>query len=245
MIGRCKMEKIYDSFEKAVADIPDGASVMMMSFLGPGGSPQNLTLALRDQGAKDLDVYPCPNFGISAGLKNKPGYREYLQPDVLVGNGQVKKAHVTWARAVTGEYSAFELAALSGEVEVEMIPLGVYAHRLRAGGTGVPAFYCPTGVGTVHEQGKEKRVINGREYLLEYAIRADFGFVRAFKADRMGNLVYNGTARCFNPLIAKACDVTIAEVDEIVDVGELDAEHIVTPGIYIDRIVRIPKGGLK
>lgn len=239
------MEKIYDSFKEAVSDIPDGASVMMMSFLGPGGCPQNLISALKDHGAKELDVYPCPNFGISGPLKNKPGYKEYVQPDILVGNGQVKKAHVTWSRAVTGEYSALENAALSGEVEVEMIPLGVYAHRLRAGGSGVGAFYSPVGVGTVHEQSKEKRVINGREYLLEYPIRADFGFVRAYKADQAGNLVYRGTSRCFNPLIAKACNVTIAEVDEIVDVGELAAEQIITPGIYVDRIVQIPEGGLR
>ena len=239
------MEKIYSNFDQAVSDISDGASVMMMSFLGPGGSPQNLILALRNQGAKELDVYPCPNFGISGALKNKPGYQEFVQPDVLMVNGQVKSAHVTWSRAVTGEYSAFEQAALAGEVEVEMIPLGIYAHRLRAGGTGVGAFYSPVGVGTVHEKGREKRVIDGKDYLLEYPIRADFGFVRALKADKMGNLVYGGTARCFNPLIAKACDTTIAEVDEIVEVGELDAEQIITPGIYIDRIVEIPEGGLK
>ena len=238
------MDKICSSFKEAVSDIPDGASVMMMSFLGPGGCPQNLILALKNHGPKDLDVYPCPNFGISAGLKNKPGYREYIQPDILVGNGQVKKAHVTWSRAVTGEYSALEQAALSGEVEVEMIPLGVYAHRLRAGGSGVGAFYSPVGVGTVHERGKEKRVINGKEFLLEYPIRADFGLVRAYKADKLGNLVYRGTSRCFNPLIAKASNVTIVEVDEIVNVGELDPEQIVTPGIYVDRVVQIPEGGL-
>ncbi len=239
------MNRIYSNFEQAISDIPDGASVMMMSFLGPGGCPQNLIMALKNLGVKNLDVYPCPNFGISAALKNKPGYRGYVQPDILVGNGQVKKAHVTWARAITGEYSALEDAALSGEVEVEMIPLGVYAHRLRAGGSGVGAFYSPVGVGTVYERGKEKRVINGRAYLLEYPMRADFGFVRAYKADKIGNLIYRGTARCFNPLIAKACDITIAEVDEIVEVGELDAEQIVTPGIYVDRIVEIPEGGLK
>ncbi len=239
------MKKIYSSFEQPISDIPDGASVMMMSFIGPGGSPQNLIMALKNLGVKNLDVYACANFGISGALKNKPGYRKYVQPDILVGNGQVNKAHVTWARAVTGEYSALEQAALSGEVEVEMIPLGVYAHRLRAGGSGVGAFYSPVGVGTVYERGKEKRVINGREYLLEYPIRADFGFVRAYKADKMGNLIYRGTARCFNPLIAKACDITIAEVDEIVEVGELDTEQIVTPEIYVDRIVEIPEGGLK
>ena len=237
--------KIYSSFGEAIGDIPDGASVMMMSFIGPGGSPQNLLLALKNLGVKNLDVYACSNFGISGTLKDKPGYREYLQPDVLVRNGQVKKAHVTWARAVTGEYSAFSDAARSGEIEVEMIPLGVYAHRLRAGGSGVGAFYSPIGVGTVYERGKEKRIINGKEYLLEYPIRATFGFIRAFKADTMGNLIYRGTSRCFNPLIAKSCDVTIAEVDEMVEPGKLDPEQIVTPGLYVDRIVVIPGGGLK
>jgi len=239
------MEKIYDKFEQAISDIPDGASIMMMSFIGPGGCPQNLIVALKKLGVKNLDVYACANFGVTGAVKGKPGYREYIQPDILVVNGQVKKAHVTWARAVMGEYSALENAALSGEVEVEMIPLGIYAHRLRAGGSGVGAFYSPIGIGTVYEQGKEKRNINGRDYLLEYPIRADFGFVRAFKADTIGNLIYDGTARCFNPLIAKACDITIAEVDEIVEVGELEAEQIITPSIFVDRIVKIPEGGLR
>jgi 3-oxoacid CoA-transferase subunit A len=237
--------KIYSSFGEAIGDIPDGASVMMMSFIGPGGCPQNLIMALKDLGVKNLDVYALSNFGISSGLKDKPGYREYLQPDVLVRSGQVKKAHTTWARAVTGEYSAFADAVRSGEIEVEMIPLGVYAHRLRAGGSGMGAFYSPIGVGTVYERGKDKRIINGREYLLEYPIRATFGFIRAFKADTLGNLIYRGTSRCFNPLVAKACDVTIAEVDEIVEPRELDPEQIVTPGMYVDRIVAIPEGGLK
>jgi len=237
--------KIYRSFSEAIYDISDGGSVMMMSFIGPGGCPQNLIMALKNLGVKNLDVYACSNFGISGALKDKPGYREYVQPDILVQNGQVRKAHVTWARAVTGEYSAFEHAVRSGEIEVEMIPLGVYAHRLRAGGSGVGAFYSPIGVGTVYERGKEKRIINGREYLLEYPIRANFGFIRAFKADTLGNLIYRGTSRCFNSLIAKASDVTIAEVDEIVEPGELDPEQIVTPGIYVDRIVEIPEGGLR
>jgi 3-oxoacid CoA-transferase A subunit len=237
--------KIYSSFGEAICDIPDGATVMMMSFIGPGGSPQNLIMALKNLGVRNLDVYACSNFGVSGVFEEKPGFREYVQPEILVQNGQVKKAHTTWARPVTGRYSALEHAVRSGEIEVEMIPLGVYAHRVRAGGSGVGAFYSPVGVGTVYERGKEKRIINGREYLLEYPIRAHFGFIRAFKADTMGNLIYRGTARCFNPLIAKACDITIAEVDEIVEIGALDPEQIVTPGIYVDRIVAIPEGGLK
>ena len=237
--------KVYSSFNEAVYDIPDGASVIMMSFLGPGGTPQNLIMALKNLGVKNLNIYACSNFGVSASLKDKPGYREYIQPDILVRNGQVKKAHTTWARITAGEYSAFADAVRAGEIEVEMIPLGIYAHRLRAGGSGVGAFYSPIGVGTVYERGKEKRTINGTEYLLEYPIRGNFGFIRAFKADTLGNLIYRGTSRCFNPLIAKACDVTIAEVDEIVELGELDPEQIVTPGMYVDRIVAIPEGGLK
>lgn len=234
------MAKICESFDQAVADIPDGASVMMMSFLGPGGCPQNLILALKDLGVKKLEIFACCNFGATGAARNQPGYIPYTQPDILVSNGQVSKAHTTWSRALPGEYSALTEGIVNGSIDVEVIPLGVYAHRLRAGGSGVGAFYSPVGLGTVYEQGKEKRVIDGKEYLLEYPMRAQYGFVRAHKADRMGNLVYQGISRCFNPLIAQACDVNIAEVDEIVENGDLDPEHIVTPGIYIDRIVKIP-----
>lgn len=235
--------KIYSSFDEAIVDIPHGASIAMMMFTGPGGVPQNLIWSLKNKGVKNLDVYGCANFGFSGPTKARPGFKPFITVDILVENGQVWKAHVAWGRGALGEYSALQDAVLSGKVEGEMIPLGAYAHKLRAGGSGIGAFYSPVGVGTLYERGKEKRVINGKEYLLEYSIRADFGFVRAYKADKMGNLVYRGTARGFNPLIAKACDITIAEVDEIVEIGELDAEQIITPGIYINRIVKIPEGG--
>jgi 3-oxoacid CoA-transferase subunit A len=216
---------------------------MLVAFVGPGGVPQNLILALRNKGVKNLDVIACANFGMSSQLKIKPGYNLGITPEILIENGQVRKAYVAWGRAGPGEYSAFEQAVLSGKVEGEIIPMGVYAHRVQAGGAGIGAFYSPVGVGTIYARGKESRVINGREYLLEYPMRADFGFVRAYKADKVGNLIYRGTAKHVNPLIAKACDVTIAEVDEIVEIGELDPDQIVTSEIFIDRIVKVPEGG--
>ena len=237
--------RIYSNFDEAIADIPDGATLMMQSFIGPGGIPQNLILALKNKGVKNLDIYGCPNFGYTGIVKDKPGFINFVSPDILIQNGQVVKAHVTWGRAGPGEYSALAEGVASGKVEGEIIPLGVYAHRMRAGGGGVGAFYSPIGIDTVYERGKETREINGRKYILEYPIRAQFGFVRAYQADEMGNLIYKGTACCFNPLIAKACDIIIAEVDKIVKAGELGPEEIVTPGIYVDRVVQIPEGGLK
>jgi 3-oxoacid CoA-transferase subunit A len=217
---------------------------MLGSFGGPGGMPQNLILALRNKGVKNLEVIACVNFGvITSALKEIPGFKPYISPEILVENGQVRKGYVTWGTGGPGEYSAFEQAVLSGKVEGEILPFGVYVHRVRAAGAGMGAFYSPVGIGTIYARGKESRVINGREYLLEYPMRADFGFVRAYKADKVGNLIYRGTAQVFNPLIAKACDVTIAEVDEIVEIGELDPDQIVTSEIFIDRIVKVPEGG--
>ena len=142
-----------------------------------------------------------------------------------------------------GEVCAAEEAMKQGELEWEPVPQGILAERIRAGGAGLGGFYSPVGVGTIIEEGKEKKVINGREYLLEMPIRGDFALVRAYKADKIGNLIYRGAARSFNPLIAMAADVVIAEVEEIVETGEIDPEHVVTPGVYVDRIVKIPEGG--
>lgn len=233
--------KVLESFDEAVADIPDGATVMMHSFVGPGGVCQNLIRALRDKGARDLTVIACA-FGIG-GMAGRP-FAEIITPGDLVGNKQVRKVVTTWVMTRKAYALPTPLAAAvkAGEVEVELTGQGTLSQRIRAGGSGIGAFYSPVGLGTILEEGKEKRVINGREYLLEYPLRADFGFVRARKADRMGNLVYRGTARSFNPLIAMACDVVVAEVDEIVEVGELDPEVIITPGILIDRIVRVKEG---
>ena len=237
--------KIFNNFDEAIADIPDEASIAMTALIGPGGIPQNLILALKNKGVKNLDVYGCPNFGYIGVIRKKPGFSLFVSPDILIKNEQVAKVHTTWGNAGPGEYSALSEAIASEKIEYEMIPMGVYSHKLRAGGNGTGAFFSDIGIGTFYEQGKETRVIDGKKYLLEYPIRAKFGFVRAHKADTMGNLVYKGTARIFNPLIAKACDVTIAEVDEIVEMGELGPEQIITPGIYIDRIVQIPEGGLR
>lgn len=230
--------KVIESFDEAVADIPDGATVMMHSFVGPGGVSQNLIRALRDKGSKGLTVISCA-YGIG-GMAGKP-FADIITPGDLVGNKQVRKVVTTWVMTRKAYALPTPLAAAvkAGEVEVELVGQGTLAQRMRAGGSGMGAFYSPVGIGTVLEEGKEKRVINGREYLLEYPLRGDFGFVRARKADRMGNLVYRGPARSYNPLIAMACDVVIAEVDEIVEVGELDPDIIVTPGILVDRIVRV------
>ncbi|MBI4319259.1 MAG: 3-oxoacid CoA-transferase subunit A [Chloroflexi bacterium] len=233
-----------NSFAEAVADIGEGSSIMVMTFIGPAGIPQNLIMALSDLGPKDLTIVACSNFGFGVGVRERPLAR-FVTPNILVENGQVKKALVTWDRGESGLASSFEKAVREKKVERELVPLGVLAHRLRAGGSGVGAFYSPIGVGTLYEQGKEKRVIDGREYLLEYPIRAQYGFVRAHRADTLGNLIYKNTARGFNPLIAKACDVTIAEVDEIVEPGGIDPNCVVTPGVYVDRILRIPQGGLR
>ncbi|UCG65757.1 MAG: CoA transferase subunit A [Deltaproteobacteria bacterium] len=237
--------KVHASFEEAVADIPDGATIMMHSFLGPGGIAQNLILALRDKGAKNLTVVSC-NFN-RGGLVAGHSMPEVITANILVENKQVKKAitsFVATSRAA-GIASALEEAAAAGEVEVEVVPQGTLAERIRAGGAGIGGFYCPVGVGTLIAEGKEKRVIKGKEYILELPLTADFGFVKAYKADRLGNLAYRGASRSFNPLIATAARITIAEVDEIVEIGELDPEYILTPGVFVDRMVKIPEGGKK
>ena len=238
--------KIYPGFAEAVADIPDGASVMM-SWWGIGSCPLNLIMALRDHGAKQL-TYISQNTGgtrIVKALPNKPEIAKYLEamPYILLKNRQVKKIIVTWGAGT--QDNPVEKMILSGELEAEIVPLGTLAERIRAGGSGIEAFYTRTGVGTFYEKGKETKVINGKKCILETALRADYGFVRACKADRMGNLVYRLSSRSINPLIAKACDTTIAEVDEIVETGELHPEHIITPGFYIDRIVQIPREEFK
>lgn len=234
--------KVFAGFAEAVADIEDGAGVMMMCLIGQGGIAQNLILALRDLGPKNLTVYPCANFGFVGGVRLLPGLKDYVTPAVLIENHQVRKTVVTWARGDADFVNALERSRETGEVEVEFVPVGVYAQRLLAAGNGMAGFYSPVGVGTAYERGREKREIDGKEYIFERPMSADYGFVRAHKADTLGNLIYKGTMRCFNPLIAKAARVTIAEVDEIVEPGALTPDEIVTPGVYIDRIVEIGEG---
>lgn len=209
----------------AVADIPDGASVLVGGFGVLQGWPHELIQALRDRGVKGLTI-----------IGNSAGFGPF-SPQILADNGQIKKLISSF-----GGY-AYRTTPLSeqisrGEVEFELVPQGTLVERVRAGGAGIPAFFTPTGVGTVIEDGKEKRVFGGQEYLLERALRTDFAFIRAHKADTWGNLVYRRTARNFNPVFATAADVVIAEVDEIVEPGELDPEMVVTPGIYVHRLVK-------
>lgn len=215
------MNKIVQNADLAVADIPDGASIMMGGF-GLCGIPENLIAALRRRGSKDLTV-----------ISNNAGV-DGFGIGVLLEAGQVRKMIATYV----GENKGFERLLLAGQIDVELVPQGTFAERIRAGGAGIGGFYTRTGAGTVVAQGKETRVIEGREYILEQPIKADFAFVKAYRADHAGNLVYHRTARNFNPVMAAAARVTIAEVEEIVPDGTIDPETVVTPGIYVKRVLR-------
>jgi 3-oxoacid CoA-transferase subunit A len=213
------MNKVIASARQAVAGIPPGATILMGGF-GLCGIPENLIAALKERGTGNLTVASnnagVDDFGIGILLKSR----------------QVKKMISTYV----GENDTFERLCLSGELEVELVPQGTFAERLRAGGAGIPAFYTPTGVGTPVAQGKEERSFGGRRYLMERALRGDFAFVKAWKGDPQGNLIYRKTARNFNPLMAAAADYTIAEVEQLVEVGALDPDAVITPGIYVDAI---------
>ncbi|HSW40627.1 MAG TPA: CoA transferase subunit A [Acidobacteriota bacterium] len=233
--------KLYTSCSEAVADIPDGATVMVGGFGHAADKPQNLIRALRDQGARQLTLI-MNGAGVSGRLGiGSLGGAPFTDEEILIENRQVKKAVCSVpASLVMSKPCAFEKQYLAGEVDLEYVPQGTLAERIRAGGAGLGAFYTPTGAGTLVEQGKEKRVFDGREMLLEYALRADFALIRAFCADTMGNLIYRGVMRSFNAVMATAAKVTVVEVEHIVEAGELDPECIVTPGIFIDRIVAVP-----
>jgi 3-oxoacid CoA-transferase len=219
------MRKSLVTAAEAITDIPDGASILLGGFGLLQGWPHEVLFALRDCGVKNLTL-----------ICNSPGFGPY-SPQVLAENRQIKKLIASF-----GGY-AYRITPLSeqigrGEVEFEMVPQGTLVERIRAGGAGIPAFFTPTGVGTVVEEGKEKRSFNGREYLLETALRADFALIRAHRADTHGNLVYRRTARNFHPPFATAANITIAEVDEIVAPGTLDPEAVATQGIFVHRLVR-------
>ena len=234
--------KTIPTFEGAVADIPDGASLMVFQWAMGRSCPRNLIRALYEKGVKNLTII-SHNFTFPRLGRHIFDFAENVTP--LIFADRVKKiiTPVLGEGLIWGQASLLEQRIAAGEVEVEITSHGNMAERIRAGGSGLGGFYTPVGIGTILEKGKEKRVIDGKEYILEKPLRADFGLVRAYKADKMGNLVYRGSVRSCNPLIAMACDVTIAEVDEIVEVGDLAPEVIVTPGIYVDRIVNIPEGG--
>ncbi|WP_347861895.1 CoA transferase subunit A [Salimicrobium sp. PL1-032A] len=214
------MKKIYTSFDEAVKQIEDHSTIMVGGF-GLVGIPENLILAIVESGAKHLTVISnncgVDDWGLGLLLENK-------QIDKMIGS-------------YVGENKEFERQVLAGELEVELTPQGSLAERIRAGGAGIPAFYTPAGVGTPIAEGKEVREFDGTEYLLQTALTADVSLVRAAKGDRFGNLVYNKTARNFNPEIAAAGKVTIAEVEELVEAGELDGDQIHTPGIYVQGLI--------
>lgn len=236
------ISKVSSSFREAVADIPDGATIMIGGFGHAADKPQNLITALRDHGAKGLTII-VNGAGVSGSLGiGSLGGKPFVDEEVLVANRQVKKAICSVpASLVMSKPGAFEKQYLAGEAELEYVPQGTLAERIRAGGAGLGAFYTPTGAGTLVEKGKEKRMIEGREMLLEFALRADYALIRAYRADPMGNLVYRGIMRSFNAVMAAAAKVVIVEVDEIVEAGGIDPEIVVTPGLFIDRIVEISR----
>ena len=233
--------KVFASGLEAVQDLPDDAVVNIDGFAGPGGMPHYLLTALRVQGAKGLTI-----IGNTAGIARVGGFgtppgRQAIDHSILVDRNQVAKAIASYPVSPSASRpSSFELAYQRGEVELEVVPQGTLAERLRAGGAGVGAFYTPTGAGTLLAEGKETRIIDGKEYVLETGLIADFCLIRGLKADTLGNVVYKGTSRNFNAVMAPAARVTVVEVDEIVEPGELGPEEIVTPGVYVDRIVQRP-----
>ena len=219
--GEKDMKPIYSSAEEAVQQIQDGATLMVGGF-GLVGIPEKLILALVSKGVKDLTV-----------ISNNCGVDDWGL-GLLLKNRQIKKMIGSYV----GENKEFERQVLSGEIEVELTPQGTLAEKIRAGGAGIPAFYTPAGVGTTVAEGKEIRLYDGKEYVLEEALRADFALVCAAKADKFGNLIYNKTAQNFNPMMAAAGKFTIAEVEEIVETGDLDPATIHTPSIYVQGLVQ-------
>ncbi len=219
------IDKVYADVDSALDGISDGATIMFGGFAS-AGSPSNLILALKRRGTRQL-----------TGIANNIGLGDKL--DELCEAHQLAKMIASFAIRATGSRrSLFEEQYRRGEVELELVPQGTLAERMRAAGAGIPAFYTATGVGTVIAEGKQTAVFDGREYLLERALSSDYALIKADVADRVGNLTYHGTGRNFNPVMATAATTVIVEVARIVEPGELDPERIVTPGLYVDRIVR-------
>ncbi|MGD1118965.1 MAG: CoA transferase subunit A [Dehalococcoidales bacterium] len=235
------MNKIFPSCDAAVADIHDGAVVMVGSFGSYAGLPVNLITALARQGTKNLTVIANMG-GVGFELTKRIKPEGYQDLGLLFEQAQVRK-FIGSVPALGGmpPDSPLERLHREGKVEIEVVPQGTLAERIRCGAGGLGGFYTTVGVGTVVEKGKEKKVIQGREYILELPLKADFALIKAHRADSLGNLVYRQTARCFNPVMATAARVTIVEVDKLVAVGELDPESIVTPHVYVTRIVEVPR----
>jgi 3-oxoacid CoA-transferase A subunit len=215
------MNKVVGSAQEAVARIPDGASIMMGGF-GLCGIPETLIRALHTRGTKNLTI-----------ISNNAGVDEF-GAGMLLKARQVRKVIGTYV----GENKEFERQALAKEIDVELVPQGTFSERIRAAGAGIGGFFTPTGYGTIIAEGKETREIDGRHYVLEMPLRADFAFVKAWKGDDRGNLVYRKTARNFNPVMATAAAVTIAEVEELVPAGQLEPDMVHTPGLFVRHILR-------
>jgi len=213
------MNKVVASADEAIRDVSDG-SVIMLGGFGLCGIPENLIRALAKKGSKNLTT-----------ISNNAGV-DGLGVGLLLSAGQIRRHIGTYV----GENKLLESMVLAGKIQLDLVPQGTFSERIRAAGAGIPAFFTPTGVGTMVAEGKETREFDGRTYVMERALPADFAFVKAWKGDRMGNLVYRKTARNFNPLMATAAKVTIAEVEQLVEVGELDGDSIHTPSVYVKRI---------
>ena len=213
------MNKVVATADEAIRDIQDGATILVGGF-GLCGIPENLIAALVRKGVKNLNT-----------ISNNMGVDDFGL-GLLLQKGQIRSHKGSYV----GENRLFEELVLAGKLDLELIPQGTFAERIRAGGAGIPAFYTPTGYGTVIAEGKETKEFDGRMYVLERGITAEFALVKAWKGDKWGNLVYRRTARNFNPMIATAGKITIAEVEELVEVGELDPDQIHTPSIYVKRI---------
>jgi len=218
------MNKVVGSADEAIQDVFDSATIMVGGF-GLCGIPENLIRALVRKGVKDLTT-----------ISNNVGVDGFGM-GLLLAAGQIRKHIGTYV----GENKLLEQMVLQGKVELDLVPQGTFSERIRAGGAGIPAFFTPTGVGTIVGENKETREFDGRLYVMERALEADFAFIKAWKGDKWGNLVYRKTARNFNPMMATAANVTIAEVEHLVEVGELDPDSIHTPSVYVKRIFQ---GGL-
>jgi 3-oxoacid CoA-transferase A subunit len=227
------VSKVVKTFDEAVADIPDGSIILIGNFAGPGGTPYYLIHALKRQGAKQLTIAANTAGGIGLTV-------DYDDHRILFETKQIKKVIASFPFSTSASKpSIAEKQYLAGEIEMELVPQGTLAERIRAGAAGIPAFYTPTGYATVIAEGKEVRYFDGKPCLMEQAIKADYAFVRAYKADKRGNLIFRGTMRQFNPIMAMNAKVTIAEVDEILENGEIDPECAVVPGVFVHRIVKV------
>ncbi|MBA7605356.1 3-oxoadipate CoA-transferase subunit A [subsurface metagenome] len=233
------INKIVASFDEAVSDIQDGATIMVGGFGTVASTPSLLLEAVARKGVKNITTVSNTT-GFGSDVWKIMGHKFAEDMDILVRNGHIKKA-IASAPVSTIYENNFEKLLRAGKVDLEMVPQGTLAERVRAAKAGLGGVYVPVGAGTVVEEGKETKVIDGKKYILELPIKADFALIKAHKADRWGNLVYRGSSRTFNETMAGAAKVTIAEVDEIVELGELGPEVIVTPGLYVDRVVARPQ----